>query len=162
MTIFLRHFKINKTDVIVMTFNVNNVNNNFFLISKIFNFVLFKIFLHIFIHIYIYYFDILLAVLPSWRFLKMDILPYMFVTKKICFQLEEGKYPVVLPLQLRKKQCTDSKMPQYTVISEKNEYDENDDGINVSGSIIYYSISIINCMIHHRICVVNCIIYYRS
>ncbi|CAD1468181.1 unnamed protein product [Heterotrigona itama] len=45
---------------------------------------------------------------------------------------KEGKYPVVLPLQLRKKQCTDSKMPQYTVISEKNDYNENDDGMNFS------------------------------
>lgn len=34
-------------------------------------------------------------------------------------------------------------MPQYTVISEKNEYNENDDEVNVSDSIIYYSINII-------------------
>lgn len=37
-----------------MTFNINNANNYFYLISKIFNFVFFWIFLHIFIHIYIY------------------------------------------------------------------------------------------------------------
>lgn len=50
-------------------------------------------------------------------------------------QLEEGKYPIVLPLQLRKKQSTDSKVPQYAVISEKNSYNENVGTINVSNYI---------------------------
>lgn len=50
----------------------------------------------------------------------------------MCLQLEEGKYPIVLPLQLRKKHSTDSKMPQYSVISEKNGYNQNNDEMNVS------------------------------
>ncbi|XP_076168849.1 uncharacterized protein LOC143147482 [Ptiloglossa arizonensis] len=37
-------------------------------------------------------------------------------------KLEEGKFPIVLPLQLRRKQSSDSKIPQYTVISEKSNY----------------------------------------
>lgn len=54
------------------------------------------------------------------------------IKKEMCLQLEEGKYPIVLPLQLRKKHSTDSKMPQYSVISEKNDYNQNDDEMNVS------------------------------
>ncbi|XP_043786158.1 uncharacterized protein LOC122711434 [Apis laboriosa] len=58
-----------------------------------------------------------------------DIRPPIQSSRK----LEEGKYPIVLPLQLRKKQSTDSKVPQYAVISEKNNYNENVNTINISG-----------------------------
>lgn len=54
------------------------------------------------------------------------------IKREMCLQLEEGKYPIVLPLQLRKKHSTDSKMPQYSVISEKNDYNQNNDEMNVS------------------------------
>ncbi|XP_076236390.1 uncharacterized protein LOC143180509 [Calliopsis andreniformis] len=47
-----------------------------------------------------------------------DIRPPIQSSRK----LEEGKYPIVLPLQLRRKQSSDSKIPQYTVISEKDSY----------------------------------------
>ncbi|XP_020722865.2 uncharacterized protein LOC110119983 [Bombus terrestris] len=57
-----------------------------------------------------------------------DIRPPIQSSRK----LEEGKYPIVLPLQLRKKHSTDSKMPQYSVISEKNDYNSNDDEMNLS------------------------------
>ncbi|XP_033319891.1 uncharacterized protein LOC117240660 [Bombus vosnesenskii] len=57
-----------------------------------------------------------------------DIRPPIQSSRK----LEEGKYPIVLPLQLRKKHSTDSKMPQYSVISEKNDYNQNNDEMNLS------------------------------
>lgn len=60
---------------------------------------------------------------------------YKIIKRNIFLQLEEGKYPIVLPLQLRKKQSTDSKVPQYAVISEKNNYNENVGTINVSNCI---------------------------
>ncbi|XP_017888797.1 zinc finger and BTB domain-containing protein 41-like [Ceratina calcarata] len=56
-----------------------------------------------------------------------DIRPPLQSSRK----LEEGKYPIVLPLQLRRKQG-DSKMPQYTVISEKSSGNENSEATNVS------------------------------
>lgn len=70
----------------------------------------------------------------------------------MCLQLEEGKYPIVLPLQLRKKHSTDSKMPQYSVISEKNDYNPNDDEMNVSMQF-YHSVC--------TICTINCTIIYK-
>ncbi|KOC67753.1 hypothetical protein WH47_11154 [Habropoda laboriosa] len=57
-----------------------------------------------------------------------DIRPPVQCSRK----LDEGKYPIVLPLQLRRKQNSDSKLPQYTVISEKKKFDENDDSMNLS------------------------------
>ncbi|KZC08898.1 PREDICTED: uncharacterized protein LOC107186965 [Dufourea novaeangliae] len=47
-------------------------------------------------------------------------------------KLEEGKYPVVLPLQLRRRQSSDSRLPQYTVISEKNNLGGDGDATNLS------------------------------
>ncbi|XP_076652151.1 uncharacterized protein LOC143358697 [Halictus rubicundus] len=48
-------------------------------------------------------------------------------------KFEEGKYPVVLPLQLRRKQSSDSRAPQYTVILEKNDHGAGGDAMNGSG-----------------------------
>ncbi|XP_033327587.2 uncharacterized protein LOC117221070 [Megalopta genalis] len=47
-------------------------------------------------------------------------------------KFEEGKYPVVLPLQLRRKQSSDSKAPQYAVIQEKNDHGAGGDATNLS------------------------------
>nr|XP_031830205.1 uncharacterized protein LOC116425974 [Nomia melanderi] len=47
-------------------------------------------------------------------------------------KFETGKYPVVLPLQLRRKQNSDSKAPQYTVITEKNDNGGGGDATNLS------------------------------
>ncbi|CAK9803367.1 hypothetical protein ANTQUA_LOCUS3688 [Anthophora quadrimaculata] len=56
-----------------------------------------------------------------------DIRPPVQSSRK----LEEGKYPIIVPLQLRRKQTSDSKLPQYTVISEKKNFDENDSSTNL-------------------------------
>ncbi|KAG7212724.1 hypothetical protein KM043_012991 [Ampulex compressa] len=42
-------------------------------------------------------------------------------------KFEIQRRPIVLPIQLRRKQTVDSKMPQYTVISEKEEQADNMD-----------------------------------
>nr|XP_012135869.1 PREDICTED: uncharacterized protein LOC105661905 [Megachile rotundata] len=57
-----------------------------------------------------------------------DIRPPSQGTRK----LEEIKYPIVLPLQLRKKQSADSKIPRYAVISERDKYAGSGDAINLS------------------------------
>ncbi|XP_023288008.1 uncharacterized protein LOC105702694 [Orussus abietinus] len=41
----------------------------------------------------------------------------------------ERRRPIVLPIQLRRKQSTNSKMPQYTVISTKGEHGGSGDAI---------------------------------
>ncbi|XP_054011937.1 uncharacterized protein LOC128894298 [Hylaeus anthracinus] len=57
-----------------------------------------------------------------------DIRPPIQSSRK----LEEGKLPIVLPLQLRRKQTADSKVPQYTVISEKSDVGGSGDATNIS------------------------------
>ncbi|XP_076756952.1 uncharacterized protein LOC143427033 isoform X2 [Xylocopa sonorina] len=55
-----------------------------------------------------------------------DIRPPIQSSRK----LEEGKYPIVVPLQLRRKPNMDSKVPRYTVISEKDNYKNDNNVIN--------------------------------
>ncbi|XP_076756951.1 uncharacterized protein LOC143427033 isoform X1 [Xylocopa sonorina] len=57
-----------------------------------------------------------------------DIRPPIQSSRK----LEEGKYPIVVPLQLRRKPNMDSKVPRYTVISEKDNYKNDNNVINLS------------------------------
>lgn len=52
-------------------------------------------------------------------------------------QVEMQKRSIILPIQLRRKQSIDSKMPQYTVIPEKMERDGSGDATLVSTEIIY-------------------------
>lgn len=116
----------------ILILNANNVNDNWhltlqYLISYIWTFLDFRIRLY----------DILYVTLTSivsfcnfWA--PLDVCRRCSYKKEMCLQLEEGKYPIVLPLQLRKKHSTDSKMPQYSVISEKNDYNQNNDEMNVS------------------------------
>ncbi|XP_014469595.1 PREDICTED: uncharacterized protein LOC106741792 [Dinoponera quadriceps] len=42
-------------------------------------------------------------------------------------KFEVQRRPIILPIQLRRKQNIDSKMPQYTVIPEKTEHDGDGD-----------------------------------
>ncbi|XP_076683782.1 uncharacterized protein LOC143376889 [Andrena cerasifolii] len=49
-----------------------------------------------------------------------------------CRKLEDGKYPIVLPLQLRRRQTSDSKTPQYTVICEKDDHGGGGDAVDLS------------------------------
>lgn len=53
--------------------------------------------------------------------------------KILCYvQFEIRKQPIILPIQLRRKQATSSKMPQYTVISEKLDRGGSGDATVVS------------------------------
>ncbi|XP_029049629.1 uncharacterized protein LOC114879157 [Osmia bicornis bicornis] len=57
-----------------------------------------------------------------------DIRPPIQSTRK----LEEIKQPIVLSLQLRKKENSDSKVPQYAVISERDKHAGSGDAFNLS------------------------------
>lgn len=61
----------------------------------------------------------------------------MYRSKMNNLQFVVQKRPIILPIQLRRKQNVDAKMPQYTVISEKADLGGNGDTTVVSKHYLF-------------------------
>ncbi|EFN78211.1 hypothetical protein EAI_08187 [Harpegnathos saltator] len=73
----------------------------------------------------------------SEKMTKKDFIYDIRTPMQVMRKLEMQKQPIILPIQLRRKQSIDSRIPQYTVLSEKVEHDGSGDAAVVSIEIIY-------------------------
>ncbi|GAB1866988.1 hypothetical protein CAJAP_08067 [Camponotus japonicus] len=68
----------------------------------------------------------------SEKMTKKDFIYDIRTPAQTMKKFEIQKQPIILPIQLRRKQTTSSKMPQYTVISEKLDRGGSGDATVVS------------------------------
>ncbi|XP_025270462.1 uncharacterized protein LOC112639748 [Camponotus floridanus] len=68
----------------------------------------------------------------SEKMTKKDFIYDIRTPTQTMKKFEIQKQPIILPIQLRRKQTTNSKMPQYTVISEKLDRGDSGDATVVT------------------------------